>query len=241
MKPGASDRETRSFSLREVRIERRADGKGSRIVGHAAVFDTLSEDLGGFREKIAPGAFSEAIRRDDVRALFNHDNNLVLGRNKAGTLSLAEDSVGLKTVIDLPDTTFAADLAKSMQRGDISQMSFAFSVRTEDQKWEQAGASYIRTILKVSRLWDVSVVASPAYLETDAAVRALADVKGGKTAGARPRTSDERTSKQIRQSIYLWCESRLGDVGPLLDMLDLNDKDDRLLYEQVMRLRLTDV
>lgn len=171
-------RETRAFSLTEVRIEAREDGKGQRIIGHAAVFNLLSEDLGGFREQISAGAFKDAISKDDVRALFNHDDNFVLGRNKASTLVLAEDEKGLRTVIDLPDTQLARDLAVSMQRGDINQMSFAFQVRREDQNWEKTGEGpWIRTINRVERLWDVSVVTYPAYPQTDAAVRALKDIQ----------------------------------------------------------------
>lgn len=174
----SGEREIRAFTLDEVRIEAREDGAGQRIVGHAAVFNLLSEDLGGFREQIAAGAFKDAISTDDVRALFNHDDNFVLGRNKANTLALAEDDKGLRTVIELPDTQFARDLAVSMARGDINQMSFAFQVRREDQDWEKTGEGpWIRTIKRVARLWDVSVVTYPAYPQTDAAVRALRDIE----------------------------------------------------------------
>ena len=172
------ERETRAFLLDEVRVEAREDGKGQRIVGHAAVFGLLSEDLGGFREQIAAGAFKDAISKDDVRALFNHDDNFVLGRNKASTLALTEDDKGLRTVIDLPETQFARDLAVSMGRGDINQMSFAFQVRREDQNWEKTGEGpWIRTIKRIERLWDVSVVTFPAYPQTDAAVRAMKDME----------------------------------------------------------------
>src|ERR1043166_488139 len=94
-------RERRAFHASELRITS-GPGKTLRISGHAAVFNQLSEDLGGFREMVMPGAFSKSIKNDDIRALFNHDSNLVLGRNKAGTLSLSEDPTGLMIDCQVP-------------------------------------------------------------------------------------------------------------------------------------------
>lgn len=158
--------------LELVDTEERA-GRPAKIRGHAAVFNQLSEDLGGFREQIAPGAFAEAIEKDDVRALINHDSNLVLGRNRAGTLELVEDQRGLAVLIDPPDTQYARDLIVSMKRGDITQMSFGFSVRPGGQDWakDDEGRT-IRTVKRV-RLFDVSPVTFPAYPQTDVAVREL--------------------------------------------------------------------
>jgi len=173
MKPELNDREIRTFTLDEKSFESREDGT-RRIVGHAAVFNQWSEDLGGFREQIAPGAFAEAINADDVRALFNHDTNQVLGRNRSKTLTLLEDSRGLMSEIILPDTQLARDLEALMKRGDINQMSFAFSIDQDGQTWKKVGEGpWERTITKVSRLYDVSVVTFPAYPQTDAAVRAM--------------------------------------------------------------------
>ncbi len=158
--------------LDALRVETREDGK-RRIVGHAAVFNQLSEDLGGFREQIAPGAFADAIKTDDVRALFNHNPDHVLGRNMAGTLQLSEDSRGLAIEIDPPDTQLARDLLVSMERGDINQMSFGFSVRPNGQNWaKDDSGQVVRTLTKV-RLFDVSPVTFPAYPQTDVAARDL--------------------------------------------------------------------
>ena len=191
-----NDIERRFFAVGTFEIEERAD-KPARVRGHAAVFNQLSEDLGGFREQIAPGAFSEAIEKDDVRALFNHDSNLVLGRNLAGTLSLKEDTRGLLTDIDLPDTQFARDLAVSMKRGDITQMSFGFTVRPNGQDWAKDDEGrYVRTIKRV-RLFDVSVVTFPAYPQTDVAVRALEEFR--KAHDAPPPTDHWRIDLMRRR------------------------------------------
>lgn len=167
------EREIRTFAVDGLKIERR-EGKAPRLEGHAAIFNALSEDLGGFREQIAPGAFADAIKSDDVRALFNHDSNYVLGRNLAGTLHLSEDARGLAIAIDLPDTQTIRDLvAAPIERGDVSQMSFGFSARPNGQNWAKDDEGrVVRTLTKV-RLFDVSPVTFPAYRQTDVAVREL--------------------------------------------------------------------
>ena len=164
--------EYRTFSLADIDV-RTNDGEPTKIVGHAAVFDILSEELGFYREKIAPGAFAKTIEDADVRALFNHDPNLVLGRTKSGTLSLAEDERGLAVEITPPATQWARDLIEVMRRGDVDQMSFGFSIVEEG--WEGDPENPIR-ILKEVRLFDVSVVTFPAYPATDAHVRSLLSI-----------------------------------------------------------------
>ena len=156
----------------ELRVEN-SEEKSSRIMGHAALFNTLSEDLGGFREQIAPGAFTEAIMKDDVRALWNHNPDHVLGRNTSGTLVLSEDERGLAIEIIPPDTQFARDLAVSIARGDISQMSFAFSVKQDGQEWKKDDEGVTIRTLTGLRLYDVSPVTYPAYSQTDVAVRSM--------------------------------------------------------------------
>jgi len=155
--------ERRSYPC-ELRVSER--GAEPHIIGHAAVFNTLSEDLGGFREQIDPGAFNDTLDAD-VRALKNHDPNMILGRTKAGTLTLSVDELGLRYDIQLPKTTFAADLIESVRRGDISQSSFAF--RALDDKWNKHDGQDVRTIVR-AELIDVSPVTYPAYNTTDTSV-----------------------------------------------------------------------
>lgn len=166
------DIERRGFAAEGMKIEKRDDGK-PRLRGHAAVFNQLSEDLGGFREQIAPGAFAEAIEKgDDVRALFNHDPNFVLGRAAAKTLTLSEDARGLAIDILLPDTQMVRDLIMApIERGDITQMSFGFAVRPGGQDWAKDDSGQTVRTLKKLRLFDVSPVTFPAYPQTDVAMR----------------------------------------------------------------------
>lgn len=160
--------EIRVFSSSELRA---VDG-GKKIAGYAAIFSSLSENLGGFREKIAPGAFKDSIANgDDVRALIDHNPSLVLGRTKAGTLRLGEDSRGLHYEVDPPDTQYARDLAESLRRGDIDQSSFGFQT-IEDEWGKDEKGQPIRTLTAV-RLFDVSVVTFPAYTATSVGLRAL--------------------------------------------------------------------
>jgi len=157
--------ERRTFAVDSLAIERREADQPEKIVGHAAVFDTIG-DGGWFREKIAAGAFSKSIQQDDVRALFNHDPNFVLGRNKAGTLVMREDDKGLWIEVDPPDTQFARDLKISIARGDISQMSFGFEIQKESRLKGEGGELDLFTLEEV-KLWDVSPVTFPFYAQTD--------------------------------------------------------------------------
>ena len=160
-------REVRTVSFS---VEERADGKLGKITGHAAVFDQETVIAGLFREKVAKGAFNDTIKVDDIRALFNHDSNHVLGRNKAGTLKLSEDEKGLAIEVEPPDTQFARDLMVSIERGDVDQMSFGFRVLHDEWERGEDEEKDLRTLRKV-QLFDVSPVTFPAYEGTDVAVR----------------------------------------------------------------------
>ncbi|MDD5618336.1 MAG: HK97 family phage prohead protease [Candidatus Omnitrophica bacterium] len=163
----------REYRTYEFELRKAGDGQ-PKIIGYSAVFDQLSGDLGGFKEKIQKGAFAKSITEDDIRALFNHDSNYVIGRNKNGTLKLEEDDHGLKVEIDPPDTQFANDLVKQIERGDINQMSFGFVTRSD--KWEEKENQLpIRTLLDVE-LWDVSPVTFPAFPQTNVGVHSAEEI-----------------------------------------------------------------
>lgn len=180
------------------RVElRAADGEGgsSKIVGYAAVFNSESEDLGGFREKIAPGTFKRALKEgQDVRALVEHDPSRIIGRSTAGTLNMAEDKEGLRVEIDPPDTQIGRDVMESISRGDLTQMSFGF--RTIKEEWDESGEEIIRTLKDVD-LFDVSVVAYPAYPDTTVASRSFqVQLEAGKLRRAADPTLEGRMRLQ---------------------------------------------
>ena len=151
-----------------------AENEPLKIIGYAARFNELSDEMWGMREKIAPGAFTEAIGQSDVRALWNHDPNYVLGRTKNGTLQIREDEQGLFYEVTPPDAQWARDLVESIKRGDVDQSSFAFTVDVE--QLDESNNPVIRTIVKVRELFDVSPVTYPAYPTATSGVRSLSDV-----------------------------------------------------------------
>lgn len=161
--------ERRNFAATGLEV-RSVDGEPVRLVGYAAVFGERSEDLGGFVEVIQPGAFAGSLG-GDVRALFNHSQNFILGRTKAKTLFLREDPRGLMVEILPPDTEQGRGVVEAIRRGDVDQMSFGF--RTIKDAWdEEKPGKWVRTLLEV-RLLDVSPVVFPAYPTTEIAVRSL--------------------------------------------------------------------
>ncbi len=194
-------KEIRMLPLTELRI---ADSEsGSVIEGHAAVFDSWSETLGSifpFKEIVRKGAFNESIGKDDIRALFNHDPNYVLGRNRAGTLELVEDEVGLKVRIMPPDTSWARDIQTSIRRGDITQMSIGFIVK--EDKWSTDKGMDIREIKKV-QLFDVSPVTFPAYTATDVGVRAMEEYNGYKAEQRSKEKEADESAKKAKEKARL--------------------------------------
>lgn len=156
-------------------VEMRADTEARKLEGYAAVFNEYSENLGGYFEIIESNAFDD-VMSDDVRCVLNHDPNIVLGRTGAGTLTLSTDSKGLKFVCQLPDTQQARDLMELVNRGDINQCSFKFSIKEDD--WvDEEDRGWVRTIKKVRKLYDVGPVTFPAYSTTDVSVRSFEEAK----------------------------------------------------------------
>lgn len=168
-------RERRCYEIANIRAKEE-DGKRS-IGGYAAVFDKPSENLGVFRtvyEKIRKGAFSRTLKEGaDVRAFWNHNSDIVLGRTTAGTLRLAEDDIGLSFDLDLPDTQAGRDAFTLIQRGDVTGMSFGFEIRAEEKQLpDEPEDPIIRTLVDVE-LFEISPVVFPAYPDTEVSVRSV--------------------------------------------------------------------
>lgn len=173
-----------TVSLHDVEWRKAQNGRSDNYTmrGHAAVFSSLSDDLGGFREMIEPGAFRAALRgTPDVRLLHNHNSDRVLARTTASidgkpSLELREDGTGLHVWAIVQPRSWVDDLVVEMQSGLVDQMSFAFSIREGGDDWAVADdGTVVRTIRAdgVEALYDVSVVAYPAYQATDVGVREL--------------------------------------------------------------------
>jgi HK97 family phage prohead protease len=167
------EKEIRKLNTSEVRA------RGNRDVdGYALVFNSLSEDLGGFKEQIVPEAIGDVIDRSDVFALFNHTPDKVLARSRygKGSLLLTPDDKGLRYEFSAPNTDLGDTLLEFLYRGDIDSSSFAFTVA--EDKWEkQPDGTYIRTILKFDRLFDVSPVFEPAYQATSVKCARFAEIQ----------------------------------------------------------------
>ena len=201
------DAEVRKSSVvreeREFRMEN-VEHNGNVIRGYAAVYNSDSEWMGGFYEQIENGAFDDVLE-NDVRAYFNHDENLLLGRVSSGTLRIGTDKRGLFYEVDLPNTSYANDLVELMKRGDVNQSSFAFLIGQD--RWEQRDGKTYRIIEKVSRLLDVSPVAQPAYpdatseLKRDLEIETKEEIE---TAAVEETASEAVETKDEDSNIYLY-------------------------------------
>lgn len=195
---------------REIRItagmavEYRDEGQPQKLVGYAAVFDQETDIGGMFREVVRRGAFSEAVGRDDIHALYNHDYGNVIGRMKAGTLSLSEDERGLRVEITPPNTQLARDLVENIRAGNIDQMSFAFDMEGGRQSWDETDETPLRSIEQVGSLWEVSVVPRGAYPTTEIGLRSLEEhrkeIKRQNFSAARARLRMKRDLAARREN-----------------------------------------
>ena len=169
----------KNIEVRSFNVEFRNDPENRHIEGYGSVFNKRSLDLGGFTEIIAPGAFDEVIENSDVKCYLDHNPQrgiLARSRNGEGSLSLSVDGEGLKYSFDAPNTALGDEVVEGLKRGDYSQSSFAFTVKEESWAKEEDGR-YLRTIVKVNRLYDVSIVTDPAYPDTSVAMRSLDEFK----------------------------------------------------------------
>ena len=165
----------KNIEYRNFNLELRGDSESRHVEGYGSVFNERSVDLGGFQEIIAPGAFDGVIERSDVKALLDHNPEkgiLARSRNGQGSLKLEVDERGLRYSFDAPHTNLGDEVVEGLRRGDYSQSSFAFTVADEQWTKEEDG-TYLRTINKIGGLYDVSIVANPAYEATSVALRSL--------------------------------------------------------------------
>ena len=159
---------------RSFAADLRASHGGATLEGHAAVFNSLSEDFGGWRERIAPGAFDTVIDAEDIYALWNHDPNFIIASTADKTLRLSQDGTGLLAEMDPMDTQTIRDLVVTpIRQGKVRKMSFAFDIPVGGDEWVIEEGVDIRVIRRVGRLYDVSPVTYPAYPGTDISARTL--------------------------------------------------------------------
>lgn len=169
--------------------------------GIAAVYNSRSENLGGFVEVVRPGAAADVLARDpDVRALFNHDANRVLGRTRSGTLRLDEIDEGLRYAFDAPMTSYALDLRLLLERGDVSQSSFAFRVIADAVEWSEDNETGLplRIIHRFAGLYDVSPVTYPAYPTASSGLRRTTAPERREDASDEARKARARVAYEVR-------------------------------------------
>lgn len=144
------------------------------LTGYAIKFGQRSKKLGNYYEIIDARAL-DGVDLTDVKALVDHDYSKVLGRTLSNTLSLEIDNVGLKFEIELADTTYANDLYKSIERGDINECSFGFQINETDRNSTTVeridSDTYLRTVKKIKELREISIVSLPAYTSTIAEIK----------------------------------------------------------------------
>lgn len=235
--------ETRIVEVDAFEVREEADGM--RLEGYAAVFNTRSENLGGFTEVIKPGAFRASLKsRNDIKLLWNHDSGAVMGSTRAGTLQLTEDEKGLRVVATLPNTTYGRDAAELVRRGDVTGFSFGFSMPARGgDEWNSEGTE---RVLKSVRLHEVSLVAFPAYpatngtatvrgldkiaqranVDADALADALLKIEQGEDISA----DDRQLLQSVIDELAPAPEAPANDKG--LEMLALKKKKLQLLMGQ---------
>jgi hypothetical protein len=175
--------------------ELKADNESRTVEGYASVFNSMSEDLGGFREIIKPLAFTNAMN-DDVRALYNHDSNYLLARTASGTLELWQDDKGLGYRFEMPNTTYGNDMLELFRRGDLNQSSFGFTV--EKDSWKLENGQQVRYIESVSSLFDVSAVVYPAYVSSSSGLRSTEAPE----AEVATKDATEEQKEEVNYNLY---------------------------------------
>jgi HK97 family phage prohead protease len=231
--PESKEQEVRTNS---VDFDVRAEGDGMSFTGYASVFNSPSEDLGGFIEYVAPGAFKRSLQsRNEVKLLWNHDAGEPLASLRGGTLQLVEDERGLKVTAQLPQTTRGRDVAELLRTNVISDMSFGFNVIKDN--WSRDGKT--RTLESV-RLFEVSVVSFGAYQATTAQVRSAPTINPDELADALLKLEsgeelDQKSAELITEVVAkLKAQPEIEEViDNGLDLLDLKKKQFDLLLKRI--------
>lgn len=188
--------------IRQLQIDYRTESDSRKIEGVSIVFNALSNDLGGFREMIVPEAVEGVIEQSDIFFLYNHTSDRgFLARSKFGVGSLKTDvrEDGVHFSFDAPRTALGDEVLEYLKRGDVNQCSFAFAVDTD--MWEkQADGTYIRTITKFKRLYDMSLVDTPAYSQTSACARFAEIQEEERIANEKAmKEAEEREAKEAEE------------------------------------------
>lgn len=188
----------------EVRyLEVRAVEDSRDINGTAIVFNSPSEDLGGFIEEIRPEACTpEFLASQDILMLYNHESDAgVLARSKkgSGTLKYDVDANGVNFIFSARNTSLGNEVLSAVQAGDLSQCSFAFRVAEGGESWENIGnGMYKRTITKFEVIRDFSLVLFPAYASTTASsYRGLEELKAEELRGLEELKAEEQRNEQL--------------------------------------------
>jgi HK97 family phage prohead protease len=233
VEPEAKQPEIRTNS---VDFEIRAEGDGMTFTGYASVFNSPSEDLGGFIEYVAPGAFKRSLQsRNEVKLLWNHDSGEPLASLRGGTMQLVEDERGLKVTALLPNTTRGRDVAELLRTNVINEMSFGFNVIKDN--WSRDGQT--RTLESV-RLFEVSVVSFGAYKATEAAVRSQPTINPDQLADALLKLESGEELDEANATLITDVVAKLKaqpevqeaeDNG--LSILDLKQKQFDLLMKRI--------
>lgn len=234
---------------RKTELRASIAGGQKKISGYAAVVNSYSEDLGGFREIILPGAFRNALSYSDVRGLFNHDPNMVLARTKSGTLKLNEDSFGLYFEMTLPDTQVGRDVYENIRLGNISGCSFSFIVAPGGDEWSyDSQRNVTRTISQFQTIFDVGPVVFPAYQSTSCEIsertrKALQEFRSSRGIGAgsssRPgglSTYDERRRKLDRMD-QDWAGQRRSELDAKERAFQARERDHEATMRRLSRPR----
>lgn len=185
------------------RVELRDSPSGGRMaVGYAFRYGAVSENLGGFVETVMPGAATRTIQQDDLRALYNHDPNNLLGRMGAGTLRVTDDNVGLRYQIDMPDTALGRDLSTLIARGDVAGSSFTFiPMGARSVSWARTERGFPLRQIRAMKMRDLGPVVFPAYPDADVSMRSLA-----------LSSLAEQRSLPLEEVIAAAAEERLGEL-----------------------------